>query len=951
MKFRDLTPEEEKAFSSKKQTTSTPANTPQFRDPTEEEKEKFNTIKSVDTTYDLEGENPFKPTDQEVEDVDISVGTGQQDDSYFKKLMTPARNRYKETKYEMDKAKIVDTNVERVQSIIGAVKEVTGKYSDGWKDIGASVGYNTEEVDTFREWQKESTIKELESQGYEVDYRNDKYVLTIDGKKFEVEPEGMIPELGRQKGKIGSAIAGGTALASKFPAAHPAAKIVTFAVGAAAASMIGEYTDQEVALSELNMELTPSERLSKMSDASLTIFLEETLGAKGIELGLKVGKFAISPITKIVSNIKKGNVGLAMDYIKELYNLTDEDLDGFVDKLYELQGPVRGRTKDEQRATAFLKTQKEGRDFIELAKAENSVAGTEASIEITERMKAVKDKINEFKSNEYLPATHTKQSMKDYEDTVHRFYGNVVDTADSLVDNYSFNINDSEAVKFFEELKVKYEGEPDSVTAIQNYIDNLIGDQKGAKFGFKDLVEVRKALNKAYHTPGIKKIAGLHKNKIDAMLKNVDEEIEHIADTYIPNADKWKADWKLANSKWKEMLDVREQEIYTQLMDKDLSQKELTDIVKSHLSKEGDSFFTVFNKLSKDTRTRVEGDILDTIVGKISDGDSFALDFSAAAEAVNKLNLTSPEARAVKSVINEYSKVFKGDPTIIKARGGVKSPKDLSTIAEQLGGVFRRTMVNKIANLLKRRTETVSEKAVRTMIKYTEDAFKNPLDGKIRKKLNSLPEDMRPENWDPETKEAMSAWQQVYKENDLSPDDFEYAAPKSSAPTISESQKTLEVEVPEIAEKVEKQLGVRYKKRLGSAKMLNSAKANISTVEQVVESEAKALMTETGITDKATAVKIVKQKMLGMISDNSIKNKRMIEAIKGVDLKDKMLQTLEEISEEAGDTKMSAKEITKLFAGWEGLSAKDLRTKASLWLDHKDSSKRTVEEWKDIIKS
>ena len=482
-------------------------------------------------------------------------------------------------------------------------------------------------------------------------------------------------DIAGEKFEIGGSIAGGSAglrvgLAAPVPNPYVKAAVVTGTTlaGAVTGAVAGTEADYLYESMQLHMDMEAEVAAHKALTAAEATAIGSIIGG-GVVGGVKGGwKF----ITGAKNMILDGNTEGAYRALKEGFFITDEQADEMVRAL-GAKGTVAGKTNEEQAIAAFATTQPGGETLVKAAGAMDPQAGRAVVQAVDERAQNLLKVTSEL-TDENIGKI-VRGDLEGYTTAVKENFNNVkMQAANSpLADNFAFDYKELALDPVLETLK-KNITDP---TVLQRYVlqmERIRGMSDSRTFS--DLLELRQLVNEFKFNKRITSAKDF--KQLNNVLTSIDGAIEEGAEAVLPNPKQWLGDYAKVRADYGEMKKLERNVLFRLLNRQGADEKAVVRGLSKYITSLDGTFTDVMQQLPKQTRTKVEGAVVDNLANKYTaglEGGKRAVHFPMLAKELDAVSLTTPDARRLKQAVGELAEVFRNDIPLAQASGQIQIPK------------------------------------------------------------------------------------------------------------------------------------------------------------------------------------------------------------------------------------------------------------------------------------
>lgn len=584
------------------------------------------------------------------------------------------------------------------------------------------------QVITAEEESRKKIIAMAKDHGVELAFQDGEYYAKMDyGRYARVTPDlwdELVSAKGEAAGGIAGAIAGARLGAMATPVPHPAAKlggsILGAAIGAAAGSQV-DYLYNAIKLSEdMNAQVAANKALTA---AELSVI--------GDVVAYPVVKFGAAGIKKLIQAkryITEGNSEGAYKALKDTMFISDQEAQQLVDKLSKVSA-VPGSTTAEQRIAATALTRPGAQNLVHAAISTNPKASQAVVQAIDARAKDLLSTTKEKAGTD--TARLLREDLDNYIDDVKQFYGTVkgqVANGRPITFNY-----DALAV---EPVLARLEKNIQDPATLERFLAKAkaIRETSDSRT-FPDLLELRHQVNDFLYNRRI--ASAKDREALREVVGRIDSAIESAAHMALPNGDEWLKSWAQAKAKYAQMIRTRENVLVKALQSPNVTEAEIGNRLVKHIQTVDGTLEEVLSKLPPYARKRSEWAVLDTLANKFTagtEGGLRATNFPMLAKELDKIVLTTPEARQFKRAVQQLSEVFTNDTALARSSGNVNFTKPQGFLADDVVSKFKYQAAQSVFQEAQKYLPTERGRGLALVSKVAE-LLENPLHAKTTKEL------------------------------------------------------------------------------------------------------------------------------------------------------------------------------------------------------------------------
>jgi hypothetical protein len=606
--------------------------------------------------------------------------------------------REKWQRYEWDP----DTPAEEAKDLADLYKDVYEKYSTTGKQIQGL--WNLEKgIEARREVNQlnKSIVDKLQEFEYDAFVSPETGELMLrneDGTVEEIDSS-FVNRLYNTKAEIGGAIAGawtGAKVGSKVGAGvgiaagnmtgigvvlpeelvtGPAGAAIGGIVGAIGGSMVGASAgkgiDMTINALQLKESIEAKMYLSQMKEAAIFDGVAGVLGTATFKLGAA----GLKQIMKSFDFVARGNSKGAYKALKENLLITDDQAAEMVQQWERFNAKkAPGKSFEEKAIGVVSSTQQGAEPFV------GSVASSEPMVakaiikDIDDRAKGLTKLIDNATGDNV--GNLVREDLGKYTSEVKNFYGEVKQIGSDAINGTDFKFDlDKLALEPVMKTIEKGISNPTKREQFLSYALRIENASEGRQFG--DLLELRQAINEFKYSK-----TGLKKPDVDALnsvINKVDVQIGKAVKDYMPeNGGEWLKQFSEAKTQYSKMKKMEDNILYKALTKKGVTEDSIAAAAKKYINSIDGTFDEVLEKLPPKTRGKVESVVVRELTDRYTLGyatDQQAIHFPMLADHLKRTNLTTPEGKYLKDIVQEYGKIFKNDPNLSKVSGNIAVPK------------------------------------------------------------------------------------------------------------------------------------------------------------------------------------------------------------------------------------------------------------------------------------
>jgi len=276
---------------------------------------------------------------------------------------------------------------------------------------------------------------------------------------------------------------------------------------------------------------------------------------------------------------------------------------------------------------------------------------------------------------------------------------------------------------------------------------------------FKNLLELRQVINELSSDTRFKSFNTFKQMK--ETKASVDKEIERAALTHMPEGKAWLNQWRLANQEYFNMKTLEGNVLYKTLTSPRVSADTAVQAIAKSMSYTDPSTFMQVMRRMGSSRTSVEGAVLKHFIQKHSvgfEGGKQAINFPELAAELDKISFTQGKAQDFKRTVKLFAGVFKNDPNLLAATGGIPLPRFQQSLAVDPVSKAKYAIASVMFNAIRARIPFSNNAGRAALVNNLGKILDNPLDNQaISIVTKALPKN-------PELKTSFHQLAQAFKE-------------------------------------------------------------------------------------------------------------------------------------------------------------------------------------------
>ena len=537
-----------------------------------------------------------------------------------------------------------------------------------------------------------------------------------------------------------SAITGGIAGYRMTPG-NPYMKAAGAFIGATSASYVGSQLDYLRHSYELQQEMHWKNAFYRGRTAAEVNALGEVIGAGVFKIGKTSGKTIWKGMTQAKDLIVNGNTKGAEEALLQATYMSADEAAEAVNALAKVVN-VEDLTTQERRIAAGLMSRPEGSSVISAA-----AAGIDPRVG-SSTVKSIRDRAEDvLKTTSDLT---NPRAGKLFQQDLANYVGDV---------KHQYQAVKIAATESPQSQLIRFQMPNDAISQTLETVgrdlgvtsDKLVLDPTLNKFmtqaarirsfsdgrSFGDLIEVRHLMNDMLFNKKIAK--GKTREVLKGTLAQLDGMIANGTKHVVDNPAAWTKQWAKAKADYSQMKQIEKSAMYRMMFNRDGSVKAVQpeSVVKGltkYMNALDGSYEAVMAQLPQSARRTYEGATIDHLAKKYS-MDSRAINFPQLAEDLNAVNFTTPDARAMKQVVQEFSEVFKNDQQLMNITSNLDLPTAANGLSTSLVSKAKFELATSAYGRLKQKFSLGSGPNNYALARKTADLLQDPLNAKSIREL------------------------------------------------------------------------------------------------------------------------------------------------------------------------------------------------------------------------
>lgn len=581
-----------------------------------------------------------------------------------------------------------------------------------------------------------ASIKQIlnaaKKEGIDLTFKGGEYYLQSAQGEQLVTPD-VWSALWREKGEAAGSIVGGVA-GFKVGLKAPGGPIVKgmsalgmSTLGAAIGAATGTTSDYLMAAMEMSADLDAQVLAHKALTAAETSAIADlALGS-----GTLTGKAVWRATTEAKKFLLSGNPQGAKRALEESMFITPEESASILSTLQRVSD-VPGKLSEERTIAAVALTKPGLEGLAQAASSLDAKTSIAIAKSISDRATDVLETSNKLADADI--ASTVMHDLNNYTTDVKDFYNRVkeVPAKSPLANNFSFDYDKLALEPVFDRLGK-------NITDPRVLEQFALQAQKirsmSSSRTLTDLLELRQLVNNFKFNKRISSTKDF--NMLNDVLTNIDSDIVRGAKETIPNSADWLASYGQAKSKYAEMKTVEKNVLFKALTRPGINTDTAVRNLGRYITAVDGTFSDVLQKLPKSTKAKVEGSVINALTDKFSIGElggMRAIHFPKLASELDKVSLTTPEARKYKGAIKELALVFKNDIPLSLSTGRIQIKPFQSFLTADPKVRAQFALASSLFNQVRKFKPTAEGRRVSLVLK-TAEVLENPLNTKKVKDL------------------------------------------------------------------------------------------------------------------------------------------------------------------------------------------------------------------------
>ena len=417
--------------------------------------------------------------------------------------------------------------------------------------------------------------------------------------------------------------------------------------------------------------------------------------AAGLALA-KVFKASIGAGRRVIDFARGNDIPSATKALQAHMAVTEDEATELATQLARLS-TVPGATQAEQNIAATIMTQPGGERIIKAATQLRPRAGQAMIRSVDDRAQALLKHTSELRDPQ--AARNILADLDNYRADVKQVFSDVkAEAAQSVnANNFSFNFDELAIEPILNGLK----NEIVDPTARQRFLNQMKQIKQYSKTRkFSDLLELRQIVNNLTYSKRIRSAKDF--KALQGVIRNIDDQIEAGAKVATDKPEEWLGHYREANRLYSEMKQLENNQLYKLLNRKGMTAEGIAKALTRYAPALDDTYLNVINKLPRQTRDAVEGEVFNILSTKYTTGVTGGLratQFPMLADELKTVPFTSPGARKLRDATVRLGEVFKNDIPLAQSGGQLQIPRFQSYLTtdpvvrakfELASGIFNR---------------------------------------------------------------------------------------------------------------------------------------------------------------------------------------------------------------------------------------------------------------------
>lgn len=440
------------------------------------------------------------------------------------------------------------------------------------------------------------------------------------------------------------------------------------AVGAVFGSALGTNLDYMREAFRLDQEMQGAVAFRKTLNSAELSLIGDAAGAALI----KVFGSTIRGGKRIINYARGGDIPSATKALEAHMAVTTDEATEIATQLSRLSD-VPGSTQAEKNIAATVMTQPGGERIVKAATASRPRAGQALIRSVDDRAQALLKHSTDLQHPQ--AGRQIVQDLDNYRADVRQFYGDVkAEAAQSVrANDFSFDFDEIAVEPVLASLK-KEITDPTARLRFLNQTRQIKQYAKTRKFS--DLLELRQLVNNLTYSRKIRNAKDF--KALRDVISGIDEQIEAGAKVATDNPEEWLGRYREANRLYSDMKELENNQLYKLLNRKGMSAQGIAKALTRYAPSLDDTYHNVINKLPRQTRDAVEGEVFSTLAAKYTTGVTGGLratQFPMLADELKSIPFTTPGARKLRDATVRLGEVFKNDIPLAQSGGQLQIPQ------------------------------------------------------------------------------------------------------------------------------------------------------------------------------------------------------------------------------------------------------------------------------------
>ena len=561
----------------------------------------------------------------------------------------------------------------------------------------------------------------------DMEWKDAKFFVNLPHGQQEVTPQ-ILDTLFAEGGELTGALVGGSVGAFYGKKLGNVGAFLGSLVGAVGGAVLGTEVDYLRESIELHQEMSYDIAAHKALTAAEASAMGDVVGL-GMLKGLGAGWDGIKVAKDFLID---GNTKGALKALQDTLFISDDQateiLTGFAK-----QSELPKGNENLQKIAAIMSTQK-GSEVVQKAVSQ---ADAQAGFAVTETIdRRAKDLLKSAASiSDENVGKLVKEDLINYTSSVKSFYQQVKTQAAEAPRSNNFRFNfDALALDPILEKLGKDIVDPTTKERFFNQMTKI--NSMTETRSMSDLIELKQMVNDFKYNKNVKGTKNFE--ALNDVLTKIDGGIKLGAKvTMGEGAPEWSKNFAKANKEYSRMKGLEKNVMHQALTAKGVDEKSVVKNLTRYITSLDSTFTDIMEALPRATRFKAEGAVVEALTQKNAAGSGEgvrAINFPLLADDLNQIKLSSPNARALKAMVNEFSEVFKNDLPLAAVSGKITIPTQTQAMTNSFTAKVEYGVISELFNSVKNRLPTEAGRRA-ALVKNAVKVLKEPLNARASREL------------------------------------------------------------------------------------------------------------------------------------------------------------------------------------------------------------------------